>query len=137
LQQTPIVLYLASRQQDTLARNPYIVVSESTDLERLLEKPHAIDGKAITVVRQLPKKKLPLDPVKVHVRGISEKTTEDCLRFYLEKFSDTKVVEVYLGRSNDALATFESEPGNFESVTFIFTTTETIEGRLLIESYDR
>jgi len=89
-------------------------------LERLLEKPHAIYGNAITVVRQPPKKKLPLDPVKVHVQGISETTAEDCLRFYLEKFSDAEVVEVYLGYNNDALATFEHEPGNFESVSFIF-----------------
>jgi len=72
-------------------------------------------------VRQLPKKKLPPDPVKVHVQGISEKTTEDCLRFYLEKFCNVEVVEVYLGCNNDALATFESEPGNFESITSIFT----------------
>ena len=88
----------------------------STDLERLLEQPHKINGKAITVARQLPKKKLPLDPVKVHVQGICETTTKDCLRFYLEKFSDTEVVDVHLGCNNDALATFESEPGNFESV---------------------
>lgn len=85
-------------------------------MERLLEKPHKINGKAITVARQLPKKKLPPDPVKVHVQGISETTTEDCLRFYLEKFSDAEVVDVHLGCNNDALATFETEPGNFESV---------------------
>ena len=72
-------------------------------------------------MRQLPKKKLPPDPVKVHVQGISETTTEDCLRFYLEKFSNVEVVKVYLGCNNDALATFESEPGNFESVLFIFS----------------
>lgn len=71
-------------------------------------------------MRHLPKKKLPLDPVKVHVQGISETTTEDCLRFYLEKFSDVEVVEVYLGYNNEALATFEHEPGNFESNWFIF-----------------
>lgn len=87
----------------------------STDLKRLLENPHAIDGKAITVVRQLPKKKLPPDPVRVHVQGISETTTADCLRFYLEKFSDVEVVEVYLGCNNNALATFETEPGDYKS----------------------
>jgi len=58
--------------------------------------------------------------LKVHVQGISEKTTEDCLQFYLEKFIDVDVVEVYLGYNNDALVTFESEPGNFESVTLVF-----------------
>ena len=97
-----------------------VLIAVSTDLERLLEKPHKINGRAITVERQLPKKKLPPDPFKVHVQGISETTTEDCLRFYLEKFSDPEVVEVCLGCNNDALATFESEPGNFESVLAIF-----------------
>ena len=71
-------------------------------------------------MRQLPKKKLPPDSLKIHVQGISEKTTEDCLRFYLEKFSDADVVEVSLGCNNDALAIFESEPGNLESALFIF-----------------
>ena len=70
-------------------------------------------------MRQLPKKKLPPDPVNVHVQGISETTTKDCLRFYLEKFSDVEVVEVYLGCNNDALATFESEPGDFKSLSYI------------------
>ena len=70
-------------------------------------------------MRQLPKK-FPPDPVKVHVQGISEATTEDCLRVYLEKFSNVEVVEVYLGCSNDALATFESEPGNYKSDIYSF-----------------
>ena len=83
-----------------------------TDLSRLLEKPHKIDNQVITVVRQPPKKKLPLDPVRIHVQGISETTTEDCLRFYLEKYTDVEVQEVYLGCKNNALAIFESEPGN-------------------------
>ena len=85
-----------------------------TDLSRLLEKPHKIDNQVITVVRQPPKKKLPLDPVRIHVQGISETTTKDCLRFYLEKFTDVEVQEVYLGCKNNALATFESEPGNYK-----------------------
>ena len=96
------------------------LIAVSTDLERLLKKPHKLNGKDITVARQLPKKKLPPDPVKVHVQGISETTTKDCLRFYLEKFSDAEVKEVYLGCTNNALATFASEPGNFEPVLVIF-----------------
>ena len=71
-------------------------------------------------MRQTPKKRLPPDRVKVHVQGINETTTEDCLCFYLEKFSDVEVVEVYFGYNNDALATFKSEPGSFELVSFIF-----------------
>ena len=84
-----------------------------SDLQRLLEHPHTINGKAITVVRQRPKKKLPLDPVRMHVQGLSETTTEDCLRFYLEKFSDVEVEKVCFGSKNNALATFEAEPGNY------------------------
>jgi len=70
-------------------------------------------------MRQLPEEKLPPDPVKVHVQGISETTTQDCLRFHLEKFCYVDVVKVYLGCNNDALVTFESEPGNFESLSYI------------------
>ena len=49
----------------------------------------------------------------MHVQGLSETTTEDCLRFYLEKFSDVEVEEVCFGSKNNALATFEAEPGNY------------------------
>ncbi|XP_078364642.1 protein mono-ADP-ribosyltransferase PARP14-like isoform X2 [Oculina patagonica] len=92
-----------------------ITFPEVKDLQRLLEHPHKIDGKPITVVRQRPKKKLPLDPVRIHVQGLCETTTEDCLRFYLEKFSDVEVEEVFFGSNNNALATFETEP-DFESL---------------------
>ena len=86
-----------------------------TDLQRLLEKPHKIDDRIITVVRQPPPKKVPLDPLRLHVQGISKTTTKDCLSFYLEKFADVDVEEVYLGVKDNALAVFESEPGNFKT----------------------
>ena len=86
-----------------------------TDLQRLLEEPHTIDGQIITVVRQPPPKKVPLDPLRLHVQGISKTTTIDCLSYYLETFADVEVVEVYLGVKNNALAVFESEPGNFKT----------------------
>ncbi|XP_022791105.1 poly [ADP-ribose] polymerase 14-like [Stylophora pistillata] len=69
----------------------------------------------ITVVRQPPPKKVPLDPLRVHVQGISETTTIDCLSFYLEKFAGVEVEKVYLGEKNNALAVFESET-DFESL---------------------
>ena len=94
--------------------------------------PHVIYGNVITVVRQLPKKKLPLDPVKVHVQGISETSTEDCLHFYLEKFSDAEVMGVYLGCNNDALAIFESEPGNFKTLSYIHSYSNREDSRPLI-----
>ena len=118
----------------TIEDSSIALIAIFTDLERLLEEPQTIKGKAMKVLRQLSKKKIPPDPVKVHVQGISEKTTEDCLRFYLEKFSDAEVVEVFLGSNNDALATFESEPGNFESVLVVFKIAEIIKVRSLAES---
>ena len=85
-----------------------------TDLQRLLEEPHKIHGQIITVIRQPPPKKVPLDPLRLHVQGIS-KMTKDCLSFYLEKFADVEVQEVYLGVKDNALVVFESEPGNFKT----------------------
>ena len=37
------------------------------------------------------------------------------MSFYLEKFADVDVEEVYLGVKDNALAVFESEPGNFKT----------------------
>ncbi|RMX48337.1 hypothetical protein pdam_00011104 [Pocillopora damicornis] len=87
-----------------------ITFSEVKDLQRLLEEPHKIDGQIITVIRQPPLKKVPLDPLRLHVQGLSVTTSKDCLSFYLEKFADVEVEEVYLGVKNNALAVFESEP---------------------------
>ena len=65
-----------------------------------------------------PKKKIPPDPFRVCVRGLNEKTTEDCLLFYLEKFSDV-VKEVIRGCDGKALAIFAAEPGNDWQVLFL------------------
>lgn len=63
--------------------------------------------------KQPPKINIPPDPLRVHVRGLNENTTEDCLLFYLEKFSlDVEVKEVNFGDNNNAIATFSTEPGN-------------------------
>ena len=59
-----------------------------------------------------PEKKLPPDPLRVYVQGLKEKTTEDCLLLYLEKFSDVEVKEVIRGCDGKALAIFTAEPGN-------------------------
>ena len=61
--------------------------------------------------KEPPKKKVPLDPIRVQVRGLNEKITEDCLLFYLEKYSGVEVKEVIIGCNNNAVAIFEAEPG--------------------------
>ena len=74
---------------------------------------HSINGKALTVTLQPPKKIIPPDPFRVHVQGLSEKTNGDCLGFYLEKFSgDVEVEEVHFGSNNNALVVFKTEPGS-------------------------
>ena len=57
------------------------------------------------------KKKVPLDPIRVQVRGLNEKITEDCLLSCLEKYSGVEVKEVIKGCNNNAVAIFEAEPG--------------------------
>ena len=80
-----------------------------TDLQRLLEGTHSINGKRITVKRQ---KKVPPDPVRIYIQGLSEHTTEDCLAFYLEKFCENASVKnVYFGSNKNAIAVFDTEPG--------------------------
>lgn len=88
------------------------------DRQRLLEGEHSINQKPITVKLQPPKKKVPPDPLRIHVQGLSEKTTEDCLCFYLEKFSGVDVEKVYFGANNNALVVFDCEPGMLHIVYF-------------------
>ena len=58
------------------------------------------------------KKKVPPDPVMVHVQGLNlEKTSKDCLELYLEKFCDLEVKDIQFGYNDNALAVFDSEPG--------------------------
>lgn len=93
------------------------------DLRRLLEGPHTIDEKPLKVINQPPKKKVPLDPLKVHVQGLNEKTTKDSLWFYLEKFSKVDVTEVYMGCNNNAMAVFDFEQGKkiyWSLLVFVF-----------------
>lgn len=82
------------------------------DLKRLLERPHVVGDKPIKVIKRSPKKKIPLDPLKVHVQGLKEGTLDDSLFYYLEKFSDVDVSKLQMGCNNNAMVVFVSEPGN-------------------------
>ncbi|XP_068724841.1 protein mono-ADP-ribosyltransferase PARP14-like [Montipora capricornis] len=88
-----------------------LTFKDVSDLQRLLEGEHKINKKPIEVRRRPPKKKLPPDPVGVHVQGLNlEKTSKDCLALYLEKFSNVEVKEMYFGPNDNALAVFNEEP---------------------------
>ena len=90
------------------------------DLKRLREGPHTIDEKPLKVINQPPKKKVPLDPLKVHVQGLNDETGRDSLRLYLEKFSKVDVTEVYMGCNNNAMAVFNAEPGKKIYLLLVF-----------------
>ncbi|CAH3042637.1 unnamed protein product [Pocillopora meandrina] len=92
-----------------------ITFHEVKDLQKLLHQSHSINGKVISVKKEPLKKKVPLDPIRVQVRGLNEKITEDCLLSYLEKYSGVEVKEVIKGCNNNAVAIFEAEP-DFESL---------------------
>ena len=98
----------------------YVFSYMIADLKKLLEGPHTIDKKPLRVIKQPPKKKVPLDPRKVHVQELNEKTTKDSLWFYLEKFSTVYVTEVYMGSNNNALAVFDAEPGKKMHIPYLF-----------------
>ena len=84
-----------------------------------MEGRHKIDQAPIDVRMQPSKKKVPPDPLMVHVRGLNlEKTSKDCLGLYLEKFSTVEVKDVQFGSNDNALAVFDREPGRKK--VFIF-----------------
>ena len=59
-----------------------------------------------------PIKKLPKDPLKLLVRGLSDKTTSDSLLFYMEAISEREVCDVIRGDGDNALVSFTEKPGN-------------------------
>ncbi|XP_022787787.1 poly [ADP-ribose] polymerase 14-like [Stylophora pistillata] len=93
----------------------WITFQEVEDLQKLLHQSHSINGMVISVKKEPPKKKVPLDPIRVQVRGLNEKITGDCLLLYLEKYSGVEVKQVIKGCNNNAVAIFEAEP-DFESL---------------------
>ena len=57
---------------------------------------------------------------KVFVQGISTKTSQDCLLFYMERISDLVVKDITYGPENgesvNAIVTFGSTIGEFEII---------------------
>lgn len=112
IKQSYVVL---ERTYSTLSQNGRIqlnVLIFILDPTRLLERPHVIGNKPIKVIKRPPKKKIPLDPLKVHVQGLKEGTSDDSLFYYLDKFSDVDVSKLQMGCNNNAMVVFVNEPGN-------------------------
>ena len=73
---------------------------------------HIIDQTELTVSLRPPVKKLPPDPCRLHIKGLSEKTTADGLMSFMEVASGLDVLNVDFGTQNNAVVTFEGMPGN-------------------------
>ena len=82
------------------------------DYERLLNQVHRIDGHLLVVELH---EEMPLDPRKLYVEELNPRTSNNCLKFYLEKLSGVEVEDIQFGCNNNALVTFQSEPGNIHS----------------------
>ncbi|XP_068692521.1 protein mono-ADP-ribosyltransferase PARP14-like isoform X2 [Montipora foliosa] len=107
-----------------------VTFKEVSDMQRLLEGEHRINKKPIKVGRRPPKKKLPPDPLRVHVQGLNlEKTSKDCLTLYLEKFSKVEVKDVYFGFNDNALAVFDEEPDFATLFDKVHKDNKGVEGR--------
>ena len=72
---------------------------------------HIIDKAALTVSLRRPVKKLPPDPCRLHIKGLSEKTTPDGLLSFMEVASGLGVLNVEFGTQNNAVVTFDGTPG--------------------------
>ena len=87
-----------------------------SDSKRLLRPDsHFVNNVPLTVVKQPPKKKIPFDPVRLHVQGFKEGVVikRDHIQNYLEKFCDVFVTDVRFGSNNlNALVVFDAEPGS-------------------------
>ena len=73
---------------------------------------HIIDQTELTVSLRPPVKKLPPDPCRLHIKGLSEKTTPDGLLSFMEVASGLDVLNVEFGTQNSAVVTFDGTPGN-------------------------
>ena len=81
---------------------------------------HIIDQTELTVSLRPPVKKLPPDPCRLHIKGLSEKTTADGLLSFMEVASGLDVLNVDFDTQNNAVVTFEGTPSNklFSFCTF-------------------
>ena len=82
------------------------------DYKRLLNQPHHIGGHVLVVE---PHEEMLLDPKKLYVEELNPNTSNEYLTFYLENVSGVDVEDVQKGCNNNAMITFESEPGNIWS----------------------
>ena len=73
---------------------------------------HIIDQTELAVSLRLPVKKMAPDPCRLHIKGLSDKTTADRLLSFMEVASGLDVLNVDFGTQNNAVVTFDGTPGN-------------------------
>jgi hypothetical protein len=91
------------------------------DAERVVQKESLeLDGAKLTTTLKQTPKELPVDQVRVHVMGVSEKTTKDGLISYLEVVSGEEVVSIVFGSNSNVMVTFIDPPGDLHQFKFLF-----------------
>lgn len=71
------------------------------------------DGANLTITLKQPARELPIDPKRLLVKGLSDKTTQDFFQFYMEAVSGVDVLKVEFGGKACAVVTFDEAYGRF------------------------
>lgn len=80
------------------------------------KKSITLDKAKLKVKLKQPVKELPIDTRRLMVKGLSEKTTSDGLRDYMEVVSGVDVLAVEFGEQGRALVTFNETYGKLKSI---------------------
>ena len=84
-----------------------------SDARGVLDKGnHIIQQTKLTVSLKTAVKKTPPDPCRLHIKGLSDKTTADGLMSFMKVASGLDVLNVDFGTQNNAVVTFDGTPGN-------------------------
>ena len=84
---------------------------------------HVIDGCQLKVSLERPIQKLPADPCKLHITGLSERTTRDTLMSFMEVATGLEVLGVDFGAKANAIVTFDGAPGRVAETHQVRSTT--------------
>ena len=81
--------------------------------------PHCLEESSLTI-RLKKKETLGEEGDKVFVDGISSETSQDCLKFYMERISDLDVENITYGAQKmNAIVTFKSSIGEMKTFQLI------------------
>jgi len=72
-----------------------------------------LDDAELKVTLSKPVMELPIDSKRLVVKGLSDKTTRDGLKCYMEVVSELEVLSIEFGQPGSAAVTFDVSYGRF------------------------